>query len=53
MPHYEYHCEACKKDFELFLTLHEHEEPIKCPKCGSRKVQQLMSAVMVVTSKKS
>ena len=53
MPHYEYHCEACKHDFDLFLTLHEHDEKIKCPKCGSKKVQQLASAVTVMTSRKS
>ncbi len=54
MPHYEYHCDACKKDFDLLLTMHEHDEAkIKCPKCGSKNVQQLASAVTVVTSKKS
>ncbi|HEY3927702.1 MAG TPA: zinc ribbon domain-containing protein [Candidatus Koribacter sp.] len=53
MPHYEYHCDACDKSFELTLTLHEHEEKIKCPKCGSKKVQQLVSAFTAVTSKKS
>ncbi len=54
MPRYEYHCEACNKEFELVLTLHEHdEEKIKCPKCGSKKVQQMVTAFTVVTSKKS
>ena len=53
MPHYEYHCEVCKKDFDLFLTLDEHEHKVKCPKCGSKNVKQMASAVTVVTSRKS
>jgi putative FmdB family regulatory protein len=54
MPHYEYHCEKCETSFEMTLTLREHEqEPIKCPKCGSEEVHQLVSAFTAVTSKKS
>ncbi len=53
MPHYEYFCEACQKSFDLTITLKEHEEKIKCPKCGSEKVEQLVSAFTCVTSKKS
>ncbi len=53
MPHYEYHCESCKQDFDLYLTIYQHDLKVKCPKCGSRKVQQLASSVTVVTSRKS
>ena len=54
MPVYEYFCEACRKDFELALTLHEHdEEKIKCPKCGSKKIHQIAAAFTAVTAKKS
>ena len=54
MPVYDYYCEACQKEFETALTLHEHdEEKIKCPLCGSKNVHQLATAFTAVTSKKS
>ncbi len=53
MPRYEYHCEACDKSFELALTFREHDGKIKCPKCGSKNVHQLVSTFTAVTSKKS
>jgi len=54
MPHYEYHCQACNKKFSLTLTLAEHDESkIKCPKCGSIKVEQQWAAFYATTSKKS
>jgi len=54
MPVYEYFCEACKKEFEKTLTLHEHDKnKITCPKCGSKHVEQMAAAFTAVTSKKS
>ncbi len=55
MPVYEYFCEKCNKEFEVTLTLkeHEHEEQITCPKCKSHKVHQIAAAFSAVTSKKS
>lgn len=54
MPHYEYTCEDCHKTFDKFLTLAEYEKgDIKCPYCGSKKVDQTASAFFAVTSKKS
>lgn len=54
MPTYEYFCEACQKQFEKIITLHEHEEGrIVCPKCGSDKVHQMAAAFTPVTAKKS
>jgi putative FmdB family regulatory protein len=54
MPHYEYLCLACNKGFSLVLTLTEHEkDKIKCPKCGSTKVEQQWAAFFATTSKKS
>lgn len=48
MPTYEYHCEKCKKDFELFQSM--KDDPVKtCPKeqCrqktwGKGKVRRLL-----------
>ncbi len=55
MPTYEYACQECGKVFSEKMTFEEHERRRrrKCPKCGSRKVQQTPSAVFVKTSKKS
>lgn len=54
MPVYDYFCNDCHKEFEKVLTLTEHDkEAIKCPKCGSRNVEQEAAAFFAVTSKKS
>ncbi len=54
MPQYEFVCTACKKPFVTTLTLAEYEKgKIACPKCASRKVNQRVSTVYAVTSKKS
>jgi putative FmdB family regulatory protein len=53
MPQYEFVCSACQKRFSLVLTLSEWEKrEIKCPKCGSKKVEQCWAAFYAVTSKK-
>ncbi len=54
MPVYEYFCEACQKQFETTLTMHEHDKgKIVCPKCGSDKVTQMAAPFNAVTSRKS
>jgi putative FmdB family regulatory protein len=54
MPVYDYLCNDCHKEFETVLTLDEHDhEQIKCPKCGSKNVEQEVAAFFAVTSKKS
>lgn len=54
MPVYEYFCEACKKEFEIALTLDAHDhKKLKCPKCGSAKLHQVAAAFTAVTSRKS
>lgn len=41
MPTYEYHCDACDHDFELFHSM--KDEPVKkCPKCKKLKVRRLL-----------
>jgi putative FmdB family regulatory protein len=53
MLQYEFVCLACKKRFSLVLTLSEYEKrEIKCPKCGSKKVEQCWAAFYAVSSKK-
>jgi putative FmdB family regulatory protein len=54
MPNYEYHCASCEKSFSKVLTINEHDRgTVKCPYCGSEKVEQTYSAFFAVTSKKS
>ena len=55
MAYYEYECEKCRHIFTLQQSFKEHDQhkPIKCPKCGSPKVSQLVSSVHLKTSKKS
>jgi putative FmdB family regulatory protein len=40
MPTYDYQCEACEHEFELFQTI---SEPVKkkCPECGRMKLRRL------------
>jgi putative FmdB family regulatory protein len=54
MPTYEYQCKDCHGEFEKVLTLAAHErEPVTCPKCGSKNVEQEFTTFYPVTSKKS
>ena len=53
MPHYVFVCQACKKEFSKILHISELEKGVKCPECGSEKVQQQVAAFSAVTSKKS
>jgi len=54
MPVYDFKCEDCRKRFSLTMTVQDRTKGrIKCPKCGSRKIEQQYEAVYAVTSKKS
>ena len=54
MPVYEYKCGACGKKFSLKMTVGELEKSRpKCPKCGSRRIEKLVTGFFAVTSKKS
>ena len=51
---YTFECTRCHKRFDVTESLAErarHKE--KCPECGSKKVEQRLSAPFVATSKKS
>ncbi len=54
MPQYEYVCNKCNKTFTLIMTLAEYDKgKAACPKCKNKKVEQRVSTVFAVTSKKS
>lgn len=50
MPIYEYHCEDCDKEVEVFFlsfTDAESDTP-ECPGCGGRELERIISSVAVV-----
>ena len=55
MPDYDFKCAACRKTFTQSQTFEEHDQhkPVKCPKCGSEKVERVIGEVFAKTSKKS
>ena len=54
MPMYEYKCLDCGKEATLSLSLKDHESgSVTCPSCKSKRMEQLVSAVMAKTSRKS
>ena len=54
MPTYEYRCTACGHRLVEYLSIGEHEKrKPQCPRCGSAKVEQLLSAFFAKTSRKS
>jgi putative FmdB family regulatory protein len=53
MPTYDYRCPGCKKKFSVMMTIREHDaKKVKCPKCGTKKVEQQISHFMTKTSRK-
>jgi putative FmdB family regulatory protein len=54
MPSYDYRCPKCKKKFTAILSIREHDgRKAKCPKCVEKKLEQLITAFQVKTSRKS
>jgi putative FmdB family regulatory protein len=54
MPMYDYKCLDCGKESLIVVTLVEHETGnIKCPSCGSKKLQQIFSPFVAHTARKS
>ena len=43
MPLYEYLCKKCQKVFEILQLSSRDGEEVKCPHCGSREVEKLLS----------
>jgi len=42
MPIYEYRCTECREKFEK-LVFSSSENDVKCPNCGSKQTEKLMS----------
>ena len=52
MPTYDYVCEACKHEFELFQSIKE-EAKRKCPECGKNKLRRLIGPGAAIVFKGS
>jgi putative FmdB family regulatory protein len=54
MPRYSFVCAECRKQFEQTLHMDEvASAKLKCPDCGSEKIEQEFSAFSAVTGNKS
>jgi putative FmdB family regulatory protein len=54
MPTYEFQCQDCGKEFSEIMSISQRSrKKPPCPKCKSRKVDQLVSGFMAITSRKS
>jgi putative FmdB family regulatory protein len=45
MPIYAYRCKTCGKKFESFRGIYDSDAGVKCPKCGAKKPQRVLSTV--------
>ena len=52
MPTYDYECDACGHEFELFQSISEPVQK-KCPKCGKLKLRRLFGTGAAVVFKGS
>jgi len=54
MPTYDFQCKDCGKEFSKLMTISQRDKKkAECPHCQGKKVSQLMSGFMAVTSRKS
>lgn len=52
MPTYDYHCDACEHEFELFQPITEDAKK-KCPQCGKNKLRRLFGPGAAIVFKGS
>ncbi len=54
MPVYEYHCDKCKRDVRVTLSISKHDKvKVACPRCGNKALRPLVSTFFSQTSRKS
>ncbi len=54
MPAYDFVCNSCHNEFEIWGTVEEYTKGLvdKCPFCGSKKVEQKLNPVGVVSGRR-
>ncbi len=55
MPAYDFVCQSCRNEFEIWGTVEEHSKGLvdKCPMCGSRKIEQKVNPFSFGTGRKT
>ncbi len=55
MPGYDFVCGKCKQEFEIWGTVEEYTKGLvdKCPFCGSRKIEQKLSPLQIMSNRKT
>jgi len=49
MPIYEYACLKCKKEYQEIVMSDGEEKKVKCPKCGSKRKEKIISSFAIVS----
>jgi len=53
MPIYEFHCKKCGREFSFLSGVTRDSAPPRCPACGSRRLQKLVSRVYAPRSEEA
>ena len=56
MPTYEFNCEKCGNQFSVIMGAWEYDKEVarmRCPKCKSKRVKQVLSTFIARTTNKS
>ena len=53
MPIHEFRCKSCGHVFEELLIRSTDKDELECPKCGTSRVDQLMSSFACGTSSRA
>jgi putative FmdB family regulatory protein len=54
VPVYDFKCLKCEKAFQIEETISKYDpKKVKCPYCGEKELERVISGVSVQTSSKS
>lgn len=53
MPLYEYRCRACGHTFETLRGINDKDEDVKCPACGKKQAEKLLSTCCTIKGESS
>jgi|WetSurMetagenome_2_1015567.scaffolds.fasta_scaffold41333_2 putative FmdB family regulatory protein len=54
MPAYDFVCESCHNEFEVWGTVEEYTKGLvhKCPFCGAKNIEQKLDSFTIMSGKK-